>query len=144
MILNGDRNELGRYVRELADVMGLRDWTITVAGDAPDGDPHDAESEIGADCTVTYGRKSAIIRLADGWESWEATDVRYVVVHELVHCHTIPMQWAVNNIAAHVTPAMFDMLTSAHTDFHELAVDGIATAWAAMLPLPIRTEQENG
>jgi hypothetical protein len=124
----------------MADQMGLRDWTICVSGDEVDGEPHDAESEIGADCTVTYGRKNANIRFSNDWSNWEPADLRYVVVHELVHCHTIPIEWALNHIQTHLSFAMMQMVRDAHTDFHELAVDGIAGAWAETLPLPIRVE----
>lgn len=30
MIFDGDRAELGRYIRDIADRVGLRDWTINL------------------------------------------------------------------------------------------------------------------
>lgn len=86
MILNGDRDELGRYVRDLADEMGLRDWYLGVhEGDVTDTDH-------GAECDVTYGQKHANISFRGDWPHWEADEVRRLAVHELIHCHIEPMR----------------------------------------------------
>lgn len=132
MIFGGDVKELSVYVRELADLMGLRDWTIQV--------------EVGGDdlvgyagrCNVPYGQKFATIRLAPSWAKETWSELRNTCVHELIHCHMMPIRWSINNVQNHLSPSMFDMFTGSYTDFEELAVDGIATAWAETLPLPIK------
>lgn len=137
MIFDGDKHQLERYVREMADLCGLRDWTITLSDEPIEGVPHSVGSEFGGECNVIYGSKYAVIKLADSWPRWEPEKLRTTVVHELTHCHTIPMEWALNGAQDHLAPAMFSLLFGAHRDFHELAVDGISTAWAERLPLPI-------
>lgn len=136
MIFDGDREQLGHYVREMADLCGLRDWTFRVDEGEP-GNEHWSGS-----CEVVYGRKYAIIRFAPGWADQAPEDLRNTCVHELIHCHVKPMEWTVNNTQDHLPPAMFGMLTAGYSDSEELAVDGIATAWAERLPLPMLAEKK--
>lgn len=35
MIFDDNRDELGRYIRHMADLMGLSDWTIVLSDDHP-------------------------------------------------------------------------------------------------------------
>lgn len=133
MILNGDRGELGKYVRELADVMGLRDWTITMR-DEP------CSEDCAADIQVTYGRKFASIRFDPDWASEKPETLRATCIHELLHCHLKPTEWALNNAQSALGMLAFGVLSGAYEDALEVAIDGIANEWANTLPLPIRQE----
>lgn len=138
MLLNGDRDELRPYIRHLADLCGLKDWRLLLS-DAPlVHDPDRNGYSTMATCAVNYGQKRAVIEISADWASWDAADLRSTVVHELLHCHAEPMRWAVNNTKHAVGTALYEVIYDAFTDAMELAVDGIATAWAATLPLPIK------
>lgn len=136
MILKGDRDELGKYMRELADLMGLRDWTVNVLDEAPDDDHHAADVE------VRYGRRWANVRLASDWASERPESLRATCVHELLHCHLKPTEWALNNAQLPLGTLAFGILEGAYNDALEVAVDAIATSWAETLPLPVKAEQE--
>lgn len=126
------RTELGRYVRWLANELGLRDWHIVLAGgdDPPDNRDH------AACITVYYGRKRARIRLSREWDGMSPEDQRHCLVHELLHAHVDPMRTALSNAASTLGDAAYGILKGAHDDALELAVDGIADAIAPYLPLP--------
>jgi hypothetical protein len=133
-LLKGDRGELGRYVRELADLVGLRDWTIVMKHGEP------ANDTSGADINVRYGQKVADIRFRTGWETMPADDLRWLVTHELVHCHL----WRLDQRLCDVKPVMGD---TAYTLYQfavqeelEHTVDGIARTWARTLPLPVQAK----
>src|ERR1043166_6218667 len=69
------------YVRQLADLMGLKDWDIRIADEGPEDPNHRAEM----DCR--YGRKLAWIHLADVMLEEEPQEQRQCLVHELIHPH---------------------------------------------------------
>lgn len=149
MILGGDRNQLGAYIREIANLMGLRDWRLVLADEPPQtADADDMlrreDDTAGAYVEVIYGRKLATVSIASTWPQWDPEELRVVVVHELVHCHVEPMRWAFNNVRSITPQTMYQVMYEAFRDAMEPSVDGIATAWAETLPLPIRDEQEDG
>lgn len=135
MIFNGDRDELGKYVREMADLCGLRDWTVRV-----DMDPCDEDNA--GECRVIYGRKYGIVRVSHDWAEKPPEELRNTIIHELLHMHCEPMMWAVNNVQVPLGSVAFGILDGSFRDALEVAVDSIATAWAETLPLPITGEQE--
>lgn len=135
-VLNGDRHELGEYIRDLADLMGLRDWYISMK----QGDPEDQIH--GAECDVRYGQKCAEIAFRSDWVEWDADEVRWLAVHELLHCHMEPMRWAVNNTKFTVGDSAFNVIGNSFLDAMELALDGIAREWSKTLPLPIKAKEK--
>lgn len=141
MIFDGDDNELGLYIREMADLMGLRDWHFyVVVGPLATDEPALTNSVPLAQIDCTYGRKHARITLVPGWENSAPEQLRMIVVHELVHAHLALMQWIVNNTRDTLGGAAFDVWRGSYHDAEELAVDGIASAWAERMPLPIKEE----
>lgn len=141
-LLDGDRHQLGEYMREMADLMGLRDWYLAVSSDPPKSEPIDDTHTVQAECSVNYGRKSAVIAFAANWAEWDTEELRRVVAHELIHCHTEPMRWAINNTRLPLGMTAFLMLEGAFQDAHEVAIDAIACAWAERLPLPVKVDGE--
>ena len=131
MIFDGDKKRIGPYLRELADLAGLRDWTIIV-DDAPPENPQHA-----ACVDVRYGRKVAVVSFGPDWATMDPATFRTTCLHELLHCHINHVRWPLNNIVQIVGKAVYDPLYEAVTDYIEYAVDGIAEAWAPSLPLPI-------
>lgn len=137
MIFGGDRDKLGVYIRDMADLCGLRDWHLILEGHVPDRDNEDDDtSHPAAQIEVTYGRRLACIRVASDWATWTPEELRQTVIHELIHCHQEPMRWSINNCKHVVSPPMMSVLYAAFTDGMERATDDIATAWAETLPLP--------
>lgn len=123
------RQRFAPYVRRLADMMGLKDWGIKIRDENP------SDSTALASVTCTYGQKQAQIRITADFLVDTADQQRYVLVHELVHCHLdLP-----GNIAE-------DELSEASKRNYrrtaEMAVDAIARSWAVSLPLPNAEEQK--
>jgi hypothetical protein len=146
MILNGSREELGKYVRDVADRMGLRDWSLRLdVEDDVTSTNHGYRGASGmmASCTVPHGRKTAFIAIDGTWHGWEPEELRTTVVHELLHIHTVPMLWATQNIK-HVIGegALWGMFDSSFDDAHESMVDAAASAWAETLPLPVKAKRK--
>lgn len=132
MIFDGDRNALGQYVRDLADMMGLRDWHLLLLNEPTDNPEH------AADIDVVYGRRAACIRFHADWAQADPSELRCTVVHELVHCHLNPMRNVLDNIENAVGKMVYDPTYNALTDYIEYATDAISTAWAESLPLPVK------
>lgn len=120
----------GRYIRHMANQLGLRDWTLTLE---TSGCPDDALACV----TPTEGRKLAIIRLCDDWLDLTADDQRHCIAHELIHCH---FDSADNIVRLDARPQMsqsaYDVMLAGFVRQMEYGVDGLADAIAPLLPLP--------
>lgn len=147
MILNGEFDELGNYVRHMADLMGLCAWHIDLA--TPEYvfiDNHASQPGVSgmASCQVGHGSQRARIEIHADWSAWTPEQLRETVVHELLHCHTAKMLWAFQNVNTILGDgAIFSSLENAFDDAHEMTVDAIARVWCEELPLPL-IEVEDG
>ena len=143
MIFKGKKKRLDRYVRHMADLVGLRDWTLRVdVVSVVNATNHKYQGgECGASIEVSHGRKYAIIEIREDWATWDKDELRRLLTHELMHAHTAPMLWALHNIQAVTGGALFEALDNAFDDAHESAVDAIATEWAEFLPLPVKEKK---
>jgi hypothetical protein len=110
------------YVRQLADVLCLKDWRIEVFDEAP------ADQTAVASCCPVDGRKYGVIRLSEGFLNDGPTEQRHTLTHELLHCHLGPMM--------RVIEAQHDGLAPAVRLAMEYCVDGLADAIAPLLPPP--------
>lgn len=126
---------LKRYVREIADQMGLKDWRI----DLPDELPPDDQM---GNCATSNGQRLAVIRLADHGD--DAEELRNTVVHELLHAHMMPLRYPLVHLEPIIGSNLYDMAYSDYYDHMETAVDGIATAWAETFPLPVKAKNRKG
>ncbi len=131
MILDGDQEKLGEYVREMADLCGLRDWTVQV-------DTTPAEDHEAGTCRVTYGRKFGMIRMASDWSGENAESIRQTVTHELLHMHAESVFWSLNNVQDVLGSSAFTVLEGSVRDALEVMVDSVATVLAERLPLPVK------
>ena len=109
------------YVRKLADLMRLRDWRVEIAEDAP------SDANAIASCNPIEGRKFAVIRLSESFFTDSRDDQRQTLAHELLHCHTGPLQRLLEAEES-CTPAVRHAI--------EYCVDGLADAIAPLLPDP--------
>lgn len=130
MILDGDRDRLAHYLRFMADQCGLRDWTVGVASDPPD-DP-----EANAKIDAPFGRRFAMIHFPDSWAQRDPDGFRQTIVHELIHCHLWHIDQRKCDLHGVLGDKAYDLYHKAHHEALELAVDGMAMAFADLLPLP--------
>jgi hypothetical protein len=121
-VIDPRRRAFTPYVRALADLMELRDWTVSVDDSAPD-------DGMMASVHCAYGRKNLTISLSDGFLDEPEGRQRQTVAHELVHAHLQPMHQMLHG----------ELQSSAFAAYKlpmEYAVDAIAEGWARHLPLP--------
>jgi hypothetical protein len=119
---------LARYVRVLADLLGLRDWEIVVATDFCDED-NLAETEC------TYGQRHAVLRFNKKWAEWSKEDLRSTVVHELLHVHTEPLTELLSDILQGVLSVKAASVATASMGYSlERIVDQIAVAIDPFFP----------
>lgn len=110
------------YVRELADRMQLRDWTISVVPNEPPGE------KALADILRTKGRRDARLRLSEQFLRESEEEQRDTIVHELIHMH-----------GAVVDSFLVDKLNDDWQTFstlREYETDALAAAVASLMPLP--------
>jgi hypothetical protein len=116
------------YIRRLADLMRLRDWTIEL--DPPLADDDSRAGHV----VVIYGRKLAQIALRP---TQDAAELRHTIVHELVHCHFEPACAMVHTDLEEVLGKAADQVFwHAFRRSAEYAVDGLADAIAPLMPYP--------
>lgn len=126
------RRRLGRYIRQIADQLNLRDWAFTVMHEPL----HSTDRALAA-CTITFGRHHAELEFGAHFAECSPEVQREVVVHELLHCW-IPASrpgglWGLEELVGR--PAAL-VACEAYREQQELATDGIANAIAQMFPLP--------
>lgn len=134
-LLKGDRDELGQYVREMADLMGLRDWTIVMKP----GNPEDADHMACAQ--QIYGQKHLNLWFRKDWSRWPAKQLRQTTCHELLHAHLNPLAHStLNNVGQLIGKRPYQVAWEAMSERLEFTVDGIADAWSETLPLPVKAK----
>lgn len=126
-------DDLAQYTRELANLMGLRDWTVNLE-QRPEDDEEDEESC--ASQFVPFGTQRVNVSISSKWPEWSEDDLRATIVHELIHCHTARMMWSVNIFAHQLSEseAIENLVRDGFLADQECAVESIATAWANALP----------
>lgn len=121
------------YIRQLADLMQLRDWDIALSRGAPQSDTADAEI-----CTF-YGQRGAEISLPVKFFAQTPERQRRFVAHELMHCHVEDlsecMRLYVNN-----NGHMEGLIAQVYRREEEVLVDTLAHVVAPFLPLPPTTD----
>lgn len=123
------------YLRQLADLLGLKDWEIVLKREP------DANEDAAASITCTYGQKHAFVWVGPAFFSEFDVDYRRrTLIHELIHCHLNPIQEVVGNLAGRIGGDAYDVVRGCHHDAIEYATDGIARAIAPLLPLPPEAE----
>lgn len=125
-----DRQELGKYIRHIANEMELRDWHINLPNKDPQRETADAEVR------PTYGRKYASIFLRDSIRDMDLEYIRYMIVHELTHLHFAVLQDQAEDDLNHVISSgeehMFFQNFKRNVEY---TIDGCAQAIAKHMPL---------
>jgi hypothetical protein len=122
------------YVRRLAALMGLRDWTVEVQ-DEPASDGTLAE------CDAIFGQRYARISLCSEWYTLDPAVQRSTVAHELLHCHVAQLSNLVNAMLEQTKGSK--VARACWSVGEEYLVDAIAEAWAQTLPLPESVDQRD-
>lgn len=110
------------YLRDLAGRMGLKDWRLRIDDKPP------ASDGASASVWMRRGGKEAIVMLSEWFLDQPPERQREDLVHELIHLHHMPMDGVAEDTMDAGQYRVFERLL-------EYAVDGIAEAWAATLPL---------
>lgn len=123
------REAVGRYVRTIADQMGLRDWAFSLMYDP-------AANDALAMITPVYGRKVASIWFCRAFAELEIEVIRQSICHELVHTMVNPITTTLEEIGPRLLgDSAWLVLWKATKERVELATDQIADAIAPTLPL---------
>lgn len=125
------------YVRDMADRMGLRDWTVTIADDLPEELASVAHT-MDAATFLPSSYKTLTLYIKD--HPHTADEVRSLVAHELVHALTRDWMEAAQTLESHVNPIVYDLYSMRLSHEMEQAVEAIAAAWSPALPLPKMTK----
>lgn len=126
------RKRLGRYLRDIADQLELRDWTVTHRWSQEPANPNH-----GADNECIYGQKVVIIRFRYGFENWDPVEQRATIVHELMHATRAATWDQVRGDLDGVLGRQADELfTAAYGRQMEYEVEALAQAFARHMPLP--------
>ncbi|MCL5292552.1 MAG: hypothetical protein M1548_08515 [Actinobacteria bacterium] len=127
-----DFNRFCSYVRQIADLLHLKDWRIRIEVD-------EAEDFDGFMAVVhpIEGRKRARLILCKEWLELSPEDQRHSIVHELVHCHLAGAGDIVRlDLLKNMSQSSYDIFYGGFKRQIEYAVDGLADAVAPLLPLP--------
>lgn len=113
---------LERYIRRVADGMGLRDWRFMLERDLTSDD-------VDARIRWPFGQRYAEITLGEPYFEASREEQRETVVHELLHCHFAAAQDAVSRSTHRRSFAHF-------MQGLEYGIDATAAALAPRFPLP--------
>jgi hypothetical protein len=121
---------LTRYVREVADLLKLRDYEIMLDFSAP------AEADCHAEIYPHEQMSHARIRFSSDFHRLPAEDIRYYVTHELVHLHFVGFPDVLETMTTHLSMAVYQSLINSHEKAEERSVDNLAKVIAQFMPLP--------
>jgi hypothetical protein len=120
----------GDYLRVLADLLALRDWTVRL-----DVGPMEDQGRS-AEVDLLYGRRIANVKVPLGFFGASAEERRHALAHELLHAHLNPSRNVLDNARSILGQPLYDLMHATMTDSIEYATDAIADALAPHLPLP--------
>lgn len=121
---------LARYIREAADVLGLRDWDVRL-DEVPEADPNNAAS-----VSCVRERRVAHIQVAPEFVHMEPAEQRHVIAHELAHIHMDgDLEYLSEVLPSLIGGVAWTGIEAAVRTLHEQGIDGVAIGMEARLPL---------
>jgi hypothetical protein len=127
------------YVRELADQMGLRDWELNLRDSTPEKPKSlDGTSFLPeASCEATPGQRYAFLQIDHEYaRSVQPEHLRYVLTHELLHCHFALMAESARiGLLDQLSQSTYDMFMYNFTANFENGIDAVARSWCVSLPV---------
>jgi hypothetical protein len=121
-----------RYLRTLADLLGLRDWHITLSRAS-------AEESSRAQVDLHLTKDEAEVVLSNQWWTFTPEQRRLTITHELLHAHTTRLCRVVTRLTSMMNEPAMEYAGRAHYEEEEIVVQRLARIIAPYLPLP---EQE--
>lgn len=122
-----DFHKLGDYIREVANLLSLRDWTFNV-----EYEPCDPKA--GGEIDITYGRKLADIKLPRDIRTRQRSRNRHSIVHELIHCHFEHGAILIRQMEKQIGQMAHAPLWEGYAQALELGVDALAESLAVFMP----------
>lgn len=123
---------VGAWMRETMDLLQLRDWSLLVMPDPPEG--ADGE-EAWATVTCTPYRQSEL-RVSADLLRCHASVIERALVHEIVHMYHADMMEAVWEVADKAEPGCFDIGQLVLVRYVERMVDQVARVLVEHVDLP--------
>ncbi len=121
---------LSGYIRDLADAMGLRDWSISLGRYISD------TGEYRAQITLHRQKDEAEVELSEAWFGRTPEEQRQTVVHELLHIHTARLCRTLTRFTEQVGGELATYLAKEHDEEEEIVIERLARVLAPYLPLP--------
>lgn len=122
--------ELVKYMSHCSTQMGLKDWDLELLYTLPE------HEDSGAEIEIIYAQKRGAISVAKHFRDLPLERQRQIICHEFVHCHFDGIDMLLRGqFRADVGSAYHHAFNLGYKPAQEIAVDGIATAWAEFLPL---------
>ncbi len=123
-------DQWGRYIRHIANRLGLRDWYLFL-------DHKPADDCCTATIEAIEGRKHADIKKKKNWQDLSVDVQRHAIVHEMIHLHFISTKDIIRlDLLRHMSQSAYDVMWDGFKRQMEYGVDGLADAIAPLLPLP--------
>lgn len=130
------RRLLGEYLRDLADKLELRDWTVNVEIGKPDTPPRADGKQWGASSESTPGRKQVTVTFPPDVTEWDLDELRQTAAHELVHAHLAPLMEMIRiDLREHLGWPTYSLFCDGTTRWLEFAVEAWADTVSKHLPL---------
>jgi hypothetical protein len=135
-----EKQAFADYVREVADLLHLRDWDFDVYFEVPEM-PDDVESggqSWGMSVCQTRHRKHAVIRVPPDLRTslpYQGDELKQSVAHELIHMHFAPL-WDQARVDTRndLGQSAYDYFIASFERNLEYGVDAMAEAIAPHLP----------
>ncbi|WP_422932048.1 hypothetical protein [Singulisphaera sp. PoT] len=117
------RKQFEPYVRHIANLMRLRDWTVSISDEGPGNPDYNARVEL------IYGRKVLVVYLSNGFLQNSEEEQRHTICHEMTHALFAQMhQYLCNELGGNRFVG-YKLLM-------EYGIDGVADVLSVYLPLP--------
>lgn len=124
------RRLMRSYVQELANLMGLPHWAITIRFEER------SSSDAHAEVSRTDGALRAELWLEEKFTALPRSRQRQVIVHELMHLHTADLQGLLDAARKQMERSEGRLWKTVTSAAEELLVDSVAEAWSSSLPMP--------
>lgn len=132
-------DDMRHYVRDCADIMGLRDYTCNYYKSKPD-DLHG--TDVMAAIDVCPRRRHFTIWLPLDWfhkaagADNEREEARSTVAHELLHVHFKRIRDLPRSLQTNMGDHVWGVWNDIFTDETEIVIDDLAEVVAKSLPMP--------
>lgn len=138
-----DHLALTQYVEDIANLMGLGQWHLSVLAE-PDSKMRESMEDEGpgdlldyeAFCYPHHGMESADLWVNPKFRAKQPEELRATIVHELLHCHHAREEALVCQELSQfgISPVVHKVVKRWWHQANEYAVESIARAWAPALP----------